>query len=133
MDTVGFAVVAAGIVLFGLISRRLETSVVTGPILFTAFGLAIGDAGLGIADLNVSHGFIHGLAEVTLILVLEEADFPGAETIELVVIVTVGLSILLHGVTAAPAARWYGNLVRKTPDCHEMKSVSVAELPTRGR
>jgi NhaP-type Na+/H+ or K+/H+ antiporter len=70
MDTFGFAVVAAGIVLFGLISRRLETSVVTGPILFTAFGLAIGDAGLGIADLDVSHSFIHGLAEVTLILVL---------------------------------------------------------------
>jgi NhaP-type Na+/H+ or K+/H+ antiporter len=57
-------------VLFRLISRRLETSVVTGPILFTAFGLAIGDAGLGIADLDVGHNFIHGLAEVTLILVL---------------------------------------------------------------
>ncbi len=35
MDTYGFAVIATGIVLFGLISRRLETSLVTGPMLFT--------------------------------------------------------------------------------------------------
>jgi hypothetical protein len=63
MDTYGFAVIATGIVLFGLISRRLETSLVTGPMIFTAFGLAIGDAGFGVADLDVSHSFIHGLAE----------------------------------------------------------------------
>lgn len=44
MDTYAFAVIATGIVLFGLISRRLETSLVTGPMLFTAFGLATGDA-----------------------------------------------------------------------------------------
>lgn len=44
MDTYGFAVIATGIVLFGLISRRLATSLVTAPMLFTAFGLAIGDA-----------------------------------------------------------------------------------------
>ncbi len=73
-----------------------------------------------------------GLASILFALfVLEEADFAGAEIIETVVIVTVGLSIALHGLTAAPAARWYGGLVREMLDCHEMKSVT--ELPTRGR
>ena len=73
-----------------------------------------------------------GLASILFALfVLADADFPGADTIEVVVIVTVALSILMHGLTAAPAARWYGGLVRKVPDCHEMKLVT--ELPTRGR
>ncbi len=70
MDTQAFAIVALGVVLFALFSRRLETSVLTGPMLFAVFGLVIGGGVLGIADLDVEHGFIHGLAEVTLILVL---------------------------------------------------------------
>lgn len=57
-------------ILFALFSRRLETSLLTGPMIFAAFGLIIGRAVLGIADLDVEHGFIHGLAEITLILVL---------------------------------------------------------------
>ena len=45
------------------------------------------------------------------------------------VIVTVTLSILAHGLSAAPAARWYGRLVQKQPDCAEARPVS--EMPTR--
>ena len=70
MDTQAFAVIAAGVILFGVVSRRLETSLLTGPMLFSAFGLVIGGAVLGLADLDFGHGFIHGLAEFTLILVL---------------------------------------------------------------
>ena len=70
MDTNAFALIAAGVILFALISRRLETSLVTGPMIFASFGLVIGSAVLGIADLDFEHGFIHGLAEATLILVL---------------------------------------------------------------
>ena len=70
MDTQAIVIVAAGVILFGLVSRRLETSVLTGPMIFTAFGLVIGGAVLGLADLNFDHGFIHGLAEITLVLVL---------------------------------------------------------------
>ncbi len=33
------------------------------------FGLLIGDAGLGLARLDFGHAFVHGLAEVTLVLV----------------------------------------------------------------
>lgn len=70
METLGFAAVATGVVLFALVSRRLETSIITPPMVFAIFGLAIGQAGLGLVDLGMGHGFIHGLAEITLILVL---------------------------------------------------------------
>lgn len=70
MDTLGFACVAMGVIVFALVSRRLENTVITPPMVFTVFGLVIGEAVLGIAKLDFGHGFIHGLAELTLILVL---------------------------------------------------------------
>jgi NhaP-type Na+/H+ or K+/H+ antiporter len=70
MDTHGFAVIAAGVVLFGLVSKRLEGTIITAPMVFAVFGLLIGEAVFGLAHLDFGHGFIHGLAEVTLILVL---------------------------------------------------------------
>ena len=70
MDTPGFAVVAAAVVLFALFSRRLQSTIITPPIVFTAFGLVVGSAVLGWADLDFGDGLIHGLAEITLIFVL---------------------------------------------------------------
>jgi NhaP-type Na+/H+ or K+/H+ antiporter len=45
--------------------------------------------------------------------------------------VTVLLSVLLHGVTAAPAARWYGRKAVEMGDCEEV--MPVEEMPTRYR
>ena len=70
MENEGFMVIAAGVVLFSLVSGRLRDTVLTPPLVFTVFGLAIGPHVLGLADLDVDHRFVHGLAEVTLILVL---------------------------------------------------------------
>ncbi len=70
MSTIGFAAIALGVILFSLVSRRLESTVITPPMVFTVFGLIIGEAVLGVANLDFGHGFIHGLAELTLILVL---------------------------------------------------------------
>lgn len=74
MDTTGFAVIALGVALYALVSRRLEGGLITPPMAFAAFGLAIGHAGLGLIDLGAriedSQSFVHGLAEATLILVL---------------------------------------------------------------
>ncbi len=70
MDTQGFAVIAAGIILYALVSRRLENSMVTAPMVFAAFGLLIGNAQFGLVDLEFGDGFIHGLVEITLVLVL---------------------------------------------------------------
>ncbi len=70
MNTLGFAAIAACIVLFALFAKRLESTVITPPLVFAAIGLLIGDTLLGWADLRFENSFIHGLAEITLILVL---------------------------------------------------------------
>jgi NhaP-type Na+/H+ or K+/H+ antiporter len=50
-----------------------------------------------------------GLASLLfLLLVLLEADIEHRETVFAAVTVTVLASVLLHGVTAGPLARWYG-------------------------
>ena len=70
MDTVGVAVVCAGLLAYSLISGKLAGTVITAPILFIAFGFAVGDGGLGIASLDPGHAVVHILAEVTLLVVL---------------------------------------------------------------
>jgi len=70
MESHSFAVIAAGIILYALVSRRLENSMVTAPMVFAAFGLLIGNAVFGLVDLEFGDGFIHGLVEITLVLVL---------------------------------------------------------------
>ena len=49
-----------------------------------------------------------------------------------VVIVTVALSVVLHGMTAGPAARWYGSMSQRMGECEENRPVSdepFAEQP----
>jgi len=69
-----------GLVAYGLISRKLKGSILTGPLLFSIFGLIAGPAALGLISMEVSHESLHTLAEVTLILVL----FSDAASIDLV-------------------------------------------------
>ncbi len=59
-----------GVMAFAALSRRIETSVVTLPMAFTAFGWLIGQGGAKLVPLHVEHDLIHIVAEVTLILVL---------------------------------------------------------------
>ena len=80
MDLTAVVTVALGFLLFGLASRRLAGSFVTGPLLFTAFGLIAGPAGLGVIEFEASNEFIHTLAEITLIVVL----FADAASVDLV-------------------------------------------------
>jgi sodium/hydrogen antiporter len=50
-----------------------------------------------------------GLASIVFaVIVLEEAALPHEQTILMAIYLTVGLSVLLHGITAAPLAGWYG-------------------------
>ncbi len=66
MHSLAFVVIALGILGFGLISRRVQTSVLTPPIVFVALGLVVS----GILDLDVGESLVHTLAELTLVLVL---------------------------------------------------------------
>jgi sodium/hydrogen antiporter len=65
-----------------------------------------------------------GLASIVFaVIVVEEADLPHAATIELVAYVTVGLSVLLHGLSAAPLAARYARWYQANPV--PMESVSA--------
>lgn len=66
------ALVVIGALLIGysLIAARLESSVVTGPMLFTAAGFLIGPRALDLIDLSLDDAGLETLLTVTLALVL---------------------------------------------------------------
>jgi len=79
MEHLGLTLLALFVVLFGLVSKRLETSPVTAPMVFAGVGLALGPLGFGLIELDAESDVLHTLAEVTLGLVL----FADASTIDL--------------------------------------------------
>jgi sodium/hydrogen antiporter len=70
MESATFALIAASIIAVGLVSRRLQRSVLSLPMVFMAIGLATGHHYLGWLDLHIDSEAIHILAELTLVLVL---------------------------------------------------------------
>lgn len=82
MDVTAVLTVTLALIAYGLISRRIEGSVLTGPILFSVFGLIAGPAVLGFIPLQISNEALHLLAEVTLILVLF-SDASGIDLVQL--------------------------------------------------
>ena len=68
----------------------------TPPLVFVAFGFAVGHGGLGLAKIDVSHGAIHLIAEVTLVLVLF-TDAARIDLRRLIVDHTLPLRMLLIG------------------------------------
>ena len=70
MDTLGLAVIAALVLGYGLISRRLSTTVVSAAMFFLAGGVLIGPSALDLVTLPGTSSTIEGLAEITLALVL---------------------------------------------------------------
>jgi sodium/hydrogen antiporter len=76
-----------------------------------------------------------GLASIVFaVIVVEEAHLPGADTILATTYLTIGLSVLAHGITAAPLAtryaRWYESHPRER--VAEMESVPTPDHRTRG-
>jgi sodium/hydrogen antiporter len=71
-----------------------------------------------------------GLASILyILLILSEYKVPNYDKLYTVTIITVGLSALLHGITAAPYAKWYGKRASSMGKTEENKAVS--ELPLR--
>lgn len=71
-----------------------------------------------------------GLATVLFsLIVLDALKSPGAETILTVATLTVAMSIIAHGATAAPFARRYGQMAATKSSCPENNEVS--EMPLR--
>jgi NhaP-type Na+/H+ or K+/H+ antiporter len=76
-----------------------------------------------------------GIASILYcLLVLEEAQLNGRDLMFAVIMVTVLFSVFAHGLTAVPAAKWYGahaDAMKDEPDMPEL--VPVAEMPVRVR
>ena len=58
------------VLLYSVVAGRVGRSWLSGPILFTAVGLILGPAGLGVLRLPVGANGLHTLAELALAMVL---------------------------------------------------------------
>ena len=73
-----------------------------------------------------------GLASILFaLLIIQQTKFENQQLILLITITTVIISIVLHGVSAGPASKWYGAIAGKMGDCEEQKM--VGEMPLRVR
>ncbi|MFV1996595.1 MAG: hypothetical protein ACC641_01165 [Acidiferrobacterales bacterium] len=70
-----------------------------------------------------------GLASILLVLlILEKYELVHQNELLSITVVTVGLSVLLHGITAAPFAKRYGRLVAGMGECEENRQVNEHPL-----
>src|SRR5215213_9981452 len=67
---VDLMVLAAVVFAFGLVSRRLEGTVLTAPIVFVVAGAILGPAGLGLVEVNLDDHTVLLVGEIALALVL---------------------------------------------------------------
>jgi len=100
--------ISLALLAYGVLSKRLRTSVVTPPIVYVLLGLLAGPAVLGWVGVDVEHGVVHHLGELTLATIL----FVDAARLDLVRLrerhtipvrllsVALPLGIILGGLTA---------------------------------
>ncbi|MGB5703209.1 MAG: cation:proton antiporter, partial [Polyangiales bacterium] len=95
MDSLTLVWIALFVLGYGLVSKRLERTMITPPMVFVALGLLFGGQGLATLGMHVDQRVIHTLAEITLVLVL----FGDAARIDLRVLRTeLGLPVRLLGI-----------------------------------
>jgi sodium/hydrogen antiporter len=63
-------VLAAVVFVFGLVSRRLEGTVLTAPLAFVAAGVILGPSGLGLVEFGLDEHAVLLLGEIALAIVL---------------------------------------------------------------
>src|ERR671912_1974316 len=67
---VDFVVLASVVFAFGLVSRRLEGTILTAPIVFVAAGMVLGPAAFGLIELKLDDHTVLLVAEIALAIVL---------------------------------------------------------------
>jgi NhaP-type Na+/H+ or K+/H+ antiporter len=67
---VDFAVLAIVVFAFGLVSRRLEGTLLTAPLVFVAAGIVLGPAGLGLVEFGLDDHTVLLLGEIALAILL---------------------------------------------------------------
>ena len=70
MDSTTLITVAVVVLAYGLVSKRLESGLLTPPMAFVLAGLLVGSRALGVLDFDKGTEAIHLFAELTLILIL---------------------------------------------------------------
>ncbi len=70
MNNLTIITIALSIMLFGLISGRVRNSAITPPMVFVTLGIVAGQYLLNTVQVPIGNGFIHILAEFTLVLIL---------------------------------------------------------------
>jgi NhaP-type Na+/H+ or K+/H+ antiporter len=119
--------ISPSIVLYAILSLSLVRII---PVAISFIGAKVEP----ITTLFVGWFGPRGVASILYIfIVLESESLPGLELIYAVVMVTVLFSIFAHGITAAPAAKRYGEHIKGLE--HEEKAITerkdVSEMPTR--
>lgn len=70
MEFWDITLIAGFVLAYALVSRRLETTLLTGPMVFVGFGLLIGAGGLDLTEIGMDEAAVRTLAEATLVLLL---------------------------------------------------------------
>lgn len=70
LTTPTLLIIVAVIAVYCLLSRKIEASIITLPMIFAGLGLILGQLGLNLVDPHIEREVVHTLAEITLILVL---------------------------------------------------------------
>jgi len=70
MESLLFLLLAVCVLGFGFVSKRVQTSSITPPMVFVLFGLLVGPVVLDLQGFQPDSEWIHVLAELTLVLVL---------------------------------------------------------------
>jgi NhaP-type Na+/H+ or K+/H+ antiporter len=69
MEQLGYALIATFVLLYGLVSKRLQNTIITDPIVFVLFGFFLSGSVTGLVT-SKDHELINIIANLTLILVL---------------------------------------------------------------
>lgn len=99
------AILAVFVFLYSIIAGRVDRSVLSGPIIFVTAGFIMGPMVLGWFGPR-------GLASIVFAIIVINEGVPNAELIALVVTCTVFLSLIAHGISANPLAKWIGGKTR---------------------
>ena len=70
MEHIGLAAVLVCILVGAAVSQRVQGTIITLPMIYTALGLLIGSAGLGLIHMGLESPVISIVAEVTLAILL---------------------------------------------------------------
>jgi NhaP-type Na+/H+ or K+/H+ antiporter len=138
----GVTLLTFGAVLLGPALEHLSWSIVLYAVvsLTVARMLPVAIAMIGSGARMPTVAFLgwfgpRGLASIVFaVIVVEEAHLPGVQTILTATYVTIGLSVLAHGITAAPLARRYARWYESHPPHRRpaMESVPAPSARARG-